>query len=96
MKRILIAICLMGTVTSCQSQNLGNILKQANDVLANASKGGLTSDEIGKGLKEALTVGIKNSSAQAGRLMDFWVIKPLNYCFRQKRKKWKQSFVKLA
>jgi hypothetical protein len=37
-ERILIAICLMGTVTSCQSQNLGNILKQANDVLANASK----------------------------------------------------------
>ncbi len=71
MKIILIAICLLGTVTSCQSQNLGNILKQANDVLANASKGGLTSDEIGKGLKEALTVGIKNSSAQAGALDGF-------------------------
>ena len=48
-----------------------HILKQANDVLANASKGGLTSEEIGKGLKEALTVGIKNSSAQAGALDGF-------------------------
>lgn len=71
MKRILIAISLLGTVTSCQSQNLGNILKQANDVISNASKGGLTTEEIGKGLKEALTVGIKNSSAQASALDGF-------------------------
>ncbi len=58
---------LLATVSSCQSQNFGNILKQANDVLG-GSTGALTTEEIGRGLKEALTVGIKNSSSQASAL----------------------------
>ena len=58
---------MLASVSSCQSQNFGNILKQANDVLG-GSTGALTTDEIGRGLKEALTVGIKNSSSQASAL----------------------------
>ncbi|WP_026995442.1 DUF4197 domain-containing protein [Flectobacillus major] len=67
MRKIIIAVCFLGSVSSCQSQNWGNVLKQANDVLSSA-KGGLTTEEISKGLKEALTVGIKNSSSQASAL----------------------------
>ena len=58
---------MLASVSSCQSQNFGNILKQANDVLG-GSTGALTTEEIGRGLKEALTVGIKNSSSQASAL----------------------------
>jgi len=68
MRKLLLACALMISVSSCQSQNLGNILKQANDVLGGYTSVALTTEEIGRGLKEALTVGIKNSSSQASTL----------------------------
>jgi len=71
MRKLLLACALMISVSSCQSQNFGNILKQANDVLGGTSSGALTTDEISRGLKEALTVGIKNSSSQASALDGF-------------------------
>ena len=67
MRKIILAAAMLASVSSCQSQNFGNILKQANDVLG-GSTGALTTEEIGRGLKEALTVGIKNSSSQASAL----------------------------
>lgn len=39
-----------------------------NSVISGATGGALTSDEIGRGLKEALTVGINNSSTKASAL----------------------------
>ena len=68
MRKLLLAGALMISVSSCQSQNFGNILKQANDVLGGSTSGPLSTEEIGRGLKEALTVGIKNSSSQASAL----------------------------
>jgi hypothetical protein len=68
MRKLLLAYALMISVSSCQSQNLGNILKQANDVLGGYNSATLTTEEIGRGLKEALTVGIKNSSLKASAL----------------------------
>lgn len=57
-------------LTSCaQTQprrtRLGDLLNKANDALSNPSGGTLTNDEIVRGLKEALTVGISNGAAQA-------------------------------
>lgn len=61
-------------LSSCaQSQNpnkssgLGGILGKVNEVLGQGG-GPLTSDEIARGLKEALTVGIQNSSSQASQI----------------------------
>ena len=71
MKKIILVGALMISINSCQSQNFGNILKQANDVLNGTTSGPLTTEEIGRGLKEALTVGIKNSSSQASALDGF-------------------------
>jgi hypothetical protein len=68
MRKLILAAALLATMNSCQSQNFGNILKQANDVLSGTTSGALTTEEIGRGLKEALTVGIKNSSSQASAL----------------------------
>jgi Protein of unknown function (DUF4197) len=39
-----------------------------NNVISGATGGALTAEEIGRGLKEALTVGIKNSSTKASAL----------------------------
>ena len=68
MRNLLLAGALLISVSSCQSQNFGNILKQANDVLGGTTSGALSTEEIGRGLKEALTVGIKNSSSQASAM----------------------------
>lgn len=68
MKKLILSLYLMLCLSSCNSQNIGNILKQANDVLAGNANGVLTTEEIGRGLKEALTVGIKNSSTKASAL----------------------------
>lgn len=68
MRKLILVAALLATMNSCQSQNFGNILKQANDVLSGTTSGALTTEEIGRGLKEALTVGIKNSSSQASAL----------------------------
>ena len=62
MKKTFILIGIAIFFNSCAGQNLGNIL---GSVMNN---GPLTTDEIGRGLKEALTVGITNSSSQASAL----------------------------
>jgi len=71
MRKLFLAGALMISVSSCQSQNFGNILKQANDVLSGTTYEPLSAEEIGRGLKEALTVGVKNSSSQASALDGF-------------------------
>lgn len=43
--------------TGCSSQTLGGVLNKANEVL----NGGLSEEEIGKGLKEALNKGVEES-----------------------------------
>jgi hypothetical protein len=71
MRKLILAGAMIISINSCQSQNFGNILKQANDVLSGKTSGPLTTEEISRGLKEALTVGIKNSSSQASALNGF-------------------------
>ena len=73
-KQIIIGAMTALLLSSCaQSQNpnkssgLGGILGKVNEVLGQ-NGGPLTSDEIARGLKEALTVGIQNSSSQASQM----------------------------
>jgi hypothetical protein len=49
-------LCLF-TLNSCSSQTLGGVLDKANEVLG----GGLTEDQIGQGLKQALNKGVDES-----------------------------------
>lgn len=64
----LLATVVLATSLSCQAQQptqrrgLGGLLDKANEVLGGT---GLTQDEIARGLKEALTVGIQNGAKQA-------------------------------
>jgi hypothetical protein len=65
MKKLFLPLMLFISVTSCaqQSNSSGNggFLKKAGSIL-NKGGGGLSNDEIVQGLKEALTVGAKNSA----------------------------------
>jgi hypothetical protein len=69
-KNCLVLLLVFGLgMSSCQGQ-FGNILKKAQEAVGMPSGSGnpLSSEEIGRGLKEALTVGVKNSSLQASSL----------------------------
>jgi Protein of unknown function (DUF4197) len=63
------------TTVSCQAQQTpagwGDVLNKAKGVLEQAS-GALSTDEIARGLKEALTVGIKNGSSLASALDGYY------------------------
>lgn len=61
-------IVLQSCAQQPQKGGLGGFLEKAGQVINNTSGGSLTNDEIIRGLKEALTVGISNGSSQASAL----------------------------
>lgn len=52
--------------------NLNDIKKRAEDAARTAVGGGLTNDEVIRGLKEALSIGAKNAAGNASRLDGFY------------------------
>jgi hypothetical protein len=68
MKRIILPLLLIATLSSCAQQNKssgGGLFKKANDVFNKAKgNGGLSNEDIVAGLKEALSVGAQNSSSK--------------------------------
>ena len=60
---------IIGIVANASAQvNINNVLNSANSILG----GGLSNDKIVKGLKEALTVGSKNSTEKASKTDGFY------------------------
>ncbi len=57
-KIVIVAIAITTFTTTVQAQGLKDLLKKATGV------SGLTADEVGKGLKEALSVGVKKGAEQ--------------------------------
>lgn len=58
--------CAQDTTSKPKKSKLGGFLDKVNKAIG--TPGGLTQDEIARGLKEALSVGINNSSAKASAL----------------------------
>jgi hypothetical protein len=76
MKKLILPILLIITLASCAQQNNstgGGLFKKASDML-NKSKsgGGLSTDDIVAGLKEALSVGAQNSSSKLSAVNGFF------------------------
>jgi hypothetical protein len=63
MKKFLVLILSIALMTSMSAQNLGGLLKKAEKTLKGES-GGLSQEDVGNGLKEALNVGV-------GKAVDF-------------------------
>ncbi len=68
MKNLILPLILLISITSCaqQSSSSGNggFLKKAGSILNKGGGGGLSNDDIVQGLKEALSVGARNSADQ--------------------------------
>ena len=68
-KVIIIAISIATFTTTLQAQTLKDLMNKT--VEKTGGVGGLTSDEVGKGLKEALSVGVKKGAEQLSNLDGF-------------------------
>ncbi|MBP6385096.1 MAG: DUF4197 domain-containing protein [Pseudarcicella sp.] len=68
MRKIFLGIFVSAILLGCTAQQINSVLSQAGSM---SQSGGLSSMDIANGLKEALTVGIKNSSSQASALDGF-------------------------
>ncbi len=71
MKKTIITFLLSSAVTLVSAQNIGNILNQATSIL-NGSGASLSNADVVSGLKEALTVGAKNSTSKASAFNGFY------------------------
>jgi len=74
MKRGLIIIVMLGIAFCARAGGWDDIKKGAQDIYRGAAgqKGGLTNDEVIRGLKEALSVGTNNSTSVASRFNGYY------------------------
>jgi len=88
MKNIILPIILFSALTSCaqQKNTTSDILKKAGGIFGN-KKGGLTNEEVIAGLKEALTVGARNSSDKLSAVDGFFANAAIKVLMPEEAKK---------
>lgn len=74
MKSILIACLMFTSLVSCaqQKNSSGDILKKAGSIFGKKNGGGLSNEDVIAGLKEALSVGARNSSDKLSAVDGFF------------------------
>jgi hypothetical protein len=74
MKKIILPIILFSSLVSCaqQKNTTSDILKKAGGIFSGKNGSGLTNEEVIAGLKEALTVGARNSSDKLSAVDGFF------------------------
>lgn len=75
MKKLILPLFIFITITSCAQQKStsgSDILKKAGGIFGKKGGGGLSNEDIVAGLKEALSVGAKNSSEQLSSVDGFF------------------------
>ena len=74
MKNILIACLMLTSLVSCaqQKNTSGDILKKAGSIFGKKNGAGLSNEDVIAGLKEALSVGARNSSDKLSALDGFF------------------------
>ncbi len=70
-KNLTLIISTIVLATSLQAQSLNDLLKKATNITKSSSVSGLTTDEVGKGLKEALAIGVKKGAEQLSSVDGF-------------------------
>jgi hypothetical protein len=74
MKNIILSSLILLSLVSCaqQKSSTSDILKKAGSIFGNKNGGGLTNEEVVAGLKEALSVGARNSSDKLSAVDGFF------------------------
>lgn len=75
MKKIILPILILASLTSCaqeKSTSGNDILKKAGSIFGKKGSGGLSNEDVVAGLKEALSVGAKNSADKLSAVDGFF------------------------
>ena len=89
MKQLFLPLFLLVALASCaqQKSSTGDILKKASGIFGNKGSGGLSNEDIVAGLKEALTVGAKNSSEKLSSVDGFFANAAIKVLMPEEAKK---------
>ena len=89
MKSILIACLMFTSLVSCaqQKNTSGDILKKAGSIFGKKNGGGLSNEDVIAGLKEALSVGARNSSDKLSALDGFFANAAIKVLMPEEAKK---------
>ena len=89
MKKIIISFLLLSSIVSCaqQKSSTDDILKKAGGIFGKKGKGGLSNEDVVAGLKEALSVGARNSSEKLSALDGFFANAAIKVLMPQEAKK---------
>src|SRR3954464_6337886 len=90
MKKIILPLLIFAiALNSCAQQNnsTGGIFKKAGDILNKGKSGGLSNEDIVAGLKEALSVGARNSSSQLSAVDGFFANAAIKVLMPEEAKK---------
>jgi len=90
MKKLLLSIVVLSSLVSCaQEKNTtgSDILKSAKGIFGKKGSGGLSNDDIVAGLKEALSVGARNSSEKLSAADGFFANAAIKVLMPEEAKK---------
>ena len=89
MKNTILSLFILISLASCaqQKNSTGDILKKAGSIFGKKEGGGLTSDEVVAGLKEALSVGARNSSDKLSSVDGFFANAAIKVLMPEEAKK---------
>ena len=89
MKNILIACLMFTSLVSCaqQKNTSGDILKKAGSIFGKKNGSGLSNEDVIAGLKEALSVGARNSSDKLSALDGFFANAAIKVLMPEEAKK---------
>ncbi len=90
MKKLILPLLVMASLTGCAQQNNstgGGLFKKASDIQNKSKGGGLSTDEIVAGLKEAFPSEHRTAPQNYRQWMVFLPMQPLKYLCRRKQKR---------
>lgn len=90
MKKLILPLLALSTLVSCAQQNNstgGGLFKKASDILNKSKGGGLSNEDIISGLKEALSVGARNSSDKLSSIDGFFANAAIKVLMPEEAKK---------
>src|SRR5688500_5069085 len=89
MKKVILSLVVLTSLISCaqQKNSTGDILKKAGSIFGNKNGSGLTNQEVIAGLKEALSVGARNSSDKLSSVDGFFANAAIKVLMPEEAKK---------
>ena len=89
MKKVILSLVVLTSLVSCaqQKNSTGDILKKAGSIFGNKNGSGLTNEEVIAGLKEALSVGARNSSDKLSSVDGFFANAAIKVLMPEEAKK---------